>query len=408
MTTTKTSKGKGNLVPVQAKRDELAAKKRIWDREKCGNPTCCICLDLAQHPVRLPCTCASLMCLGCFEAFMKDFSNCLVCRERIVPRLRKLCNGRDLSCLVDVELGQWIDMHCRDKDGTDDTLVTRESQSAPAPGELKAELDKLNAQFEKTHVEEENATRLLLDKLKATGDLDLAEIERLRGDEELARRLQGFDVVTEDGKELVVVLDEENDLEPRVEPKTSSSLHSRNTKKRVFSRKDDASASKVVKHQVTWTCAVCTYDMTDIKWLRCEMCDATRSGPPTSLTASPSLRRESMADSRSSWKKMSTSSLNGMSMNLTEDKLMGHDSTDGSRSMNSAPTTLRGMSIKPANNLFRDTSKNYPRSMNHPPTSLDGVFSDASMDDSRSMNHASTSLNGMSMNRAPPSINESR
>ena len=72
--------------------------------------TCVICLQWATRPVRLPCKCRSLLCLECFTRFMESFSACLICRERIVPRLRRLVKpGSGLESLVDAELERRVD-----------------------------------------------------------------------------------------------------------------------------------------------------------------------------------------------------------------------------------------------------------------------------------------------------------
>jgi len=70
---------------------------------------CCICMGLPFDPIRLPCRCRTIMCGGCFKQFISGYSNCLVCRERIVQRLRRLIPaGKDHLALVDPDLAATV------------------------------------------------------------------------------------------------------------------------------------------------------------------------------------------------------------------------------------------------------------------------------------------------------------
>lgn len=146
---------------------------------------CCICLEKAVKPVRLPCSCKSILCLDCFRKFMDEYSNCLICREKIVQRLRRLCAGRDYECLV-------LDKSKieNELEGDPPSPLPRVRIQAPEPGELQRELARLNAQFERERQEEEKASLALLEELTSKGDPDIVELKRLKEDEELARRLQ--------------------------------------------------------------------------------------------------------------------------------------------------------------------------------------------------------------------------
>ena len=206
-------------------KEEDSKNGLIWDVEKRGTPTCCICFEIALNPVRIPCRCATLMCLDCFKTFMDGYSACLVCRERIVPRLRRLCKGNGLESLVDVELQAWIRLNCPLGNQNDDEnskhpqsnincllTATRFDLKPPDPGELKQELERLNSRFEKERDEENKASLALIEELKRSGDDDLLELERLKNDEEMALKLQGFaHQVTEGGKEVITIIDEDDD-----------------------------------------------------------------------------------------------------------------------------------------------------------------------------------------------------
>lgn len=162
-----------------------------WDEAKHGIPTCCICLDLCCEPIRLPCTCRSLMCLSCFDEFLLNFSNCLICRERIVPRLRRLLSGKKTSAsLVDVALKEYVHTRYK-KNGVLAETVARPCQVfiPPEPNELKGELMKMEQDYEAKRKREAELSEHYLRVLLSNGDEDLTYLEVLKRDESFAKEL---------------------------------------------------------------------------------------------------------------------------------------------------------------------------------------------------------------------------
>ena len=123
---------------------------------------------------------------------MTQYSSCLICRERIVSKLRRQCRDGDLSKLIDKKLKEEIQTQEENVNPVSENLqfTTTVRILAPEPGELRSEIEKMNAKFDEERKAEEQASIVFLEELKKTGDEDLVLLERLKEDEELARNMQ--------------------------------------------------------------------------------------------------------------------------------------------------------------------------------------------------------------------------
>jgi hypothetical protein len=155
------------------------------------SPTLCIvCLEPISSTnnnnkpaVKLPCKCASIMCFEDFQTFMNSYSACPICRERIVPRLRRLLNGKPLESLIDCSIGNSSNIIDSENENNNENQAIQRIPTIP--GELHREIEAMYAKFKAERDLEEQAS---LEFLKTDEDLKL-----LQADEELAKLLHSID-----------------------------------------------------------------------------------------------------------------------------------------------------------------------------------------------------------------------
>jgi len=270
---------------VEAKDDEV-----VWNVAVKGKPACSICFSVPIQPVYLPCRCSTLLCFMCFQGLLKEYSKCHICREMILPKLRKKCKGKNLEALIDTKLWEWIKVTFPREiqesftssalDFTDDDDGSwKKRHIPPEPGELRKEADSIVAKHVRELESEEKASELLLNELKNNGDADIVEIERCKLDEEFARCLQQqFNQVitgsssssSSSSSAAVIVLVDDEDAEVIEAPGDSS--ENRNS-----SLTTSTSNVKKVKTQTCWICKFCTFAGTETKWLSCEVCGSRKN-----------------------------------------------------------------------------------------------------------------------------------
>lgn len=256
---------------------------QVWNLAVKGKPMCSICLDLALRPVFLPCKCKTLICFECFQKFMDKFSACLICRERIVSRLRRECKKDGLKAMVNDDLDQWI----RKQFPSEVTLIVRgemplcltESRSAeesaarrvrmmpPEPGELKREIENLMLKHAEQRRAEELASIKLIESLKQDGDEDVRRIEQLQSDEAMARKL----LADEDASAAPVSKFVTRPILDRVVVSISTSSFGG-----FAVAKKLKSSAAAPPPRTKWACKSCTME-NDCIWLHCETCGESKN-----------------------------------------------------------------------------------------------------------------------------------
>ena len=233
-------------------------------------PQCGVCMDLPREPVRLPCKCATILCLSCFRVYINNASKCPVCRQPIMSKVRRLCKNGDHSTLVDQELWNKIQVqykHELEAGLNPEPVSVVAPRLPPDPGELKRQAEELmHRHLEERRKEDEASQRVIAEELEAKQRIQ-------REEEELSLKL-------------IAELKQRGEVLEQTPPKLPLAGPFQHTKikAKIKSEEDNSqetssqsSGFSFISPPNKWSCKACTF-FSSSKLLRCEMCGTSKSG----------------------------------------------------------------------------------------------------------------------------------